>query len=285
MAPTPPISFAPLPKYPVRYSEWCAAIREVKSLYFERQYKQCAARCTELLEEGKPPRCRIHPIHATVLSFYAASSLEVLAQPLSSFSNTKLPLLNSARSFYLAAALFLSTESPPLSPSPSSSTSSGASIGFDSTSPCSSPASSATTSYYLSDERQEEEEDLTDARAFAASKARIAAKRKEKVVRFSPSTSFPPNISPLNSPSTTDDYFRTRAQLRLQAHSTDMARKLELHLATVETLIAKAEEEKRANRFSITFKEREERKAKRKEWIARRGWRNEEREEMDADSV
>ncbi|KAI9866526.1 MAG: hypothetical protein M1813_001078 [Trichoglossum hirsutum] len=275
MTSQPAINFAPLPRYPICYSEWCAAIREVKLLHFGRQYKQCAGRCTELLEEGKHPA---HPIHATVLSFYAASSLETIAQTLSSSSNTKLPLLNSARSYYLAAALFLSTGSPPGSPSPSSSEFSRTTIGDDSNSPCS-LASPATTPYRFSDEG-EEEEDLTDARAFAASKARIAAKRKEKVVRFSPSTSFSPDSAATsNGPPTTDTYFRKRAQLRLQAHLADMGQKLESHLKAIEKLIAKTEEEKRKQPYSGAPKEREDRRIKRREWIMRRGWRSDEREE------
>jgi hypothetical protein len=42
-------------QHPANYSEWCAAIREVKGLYFNREYKQCASRCDELLEGWKDP--------------------------------------------------------------------------------------------------------------------------------------------------------------------------------------------------------------------------------------
>ncbi|KAI9784137.1 MAG: hypothetical protein M1839_002641 [Geoglossum umbratile] len=285
MDPLPTAIFSPPPKYPVRYSEWCAAIREIKLLYFGRLYKQCAARCTELLEEKRPARNQIHPVHATVISFYAASSLEILAYHLSSFSNTKLPLLTSARSYYLAAALFLATESSSTSTSPPSSTGSKTAISGDSNSPCSSPASSPPPSFHSDDDGEGEEEDLTDARSFAASKARIAARRKSKVVRFSPSTSFTPEPATSTDSLAMDAFFRTRAQLRLQAHSVDMARKLELHLAAVENLIAKTEEEKRGKRFGGGFDAKEERRAKRREWIMKRGWRNEEKEPMDENGV
>lgn len=46
-----PASFAPpsTPPAPVTIREWKSALNGVKDLYLQRQYKQCAARCTDLL--------------------------------------------------------------------------------------------------------------------------------------------------------------------------------------------------------------------------------------------
>jgi hypothetical protein len=51
--------FAPSIKVqaPQSMLEWKSALNGVKSLYLQRQYKQCAARCTELLTVAKKPVC------------------------------------------------------------------------------------------------------------------------------------------------------------------------------------------------------------------------------------
>lgn len=53
----PIASFAPpaTPPAPRTSSEWKASLLEVKSLYLERQYKQCAARSTEILKKATEP--------------------------------------------------------------------------------------------------------------------------------------------------------------------------------------------------------------------------------------
>lgn len=53
----PITSFAPpaTPPAPRTPSEWKASLLEVKSLYLERQYKQCAAHSTEILKRATEP--------------------------------------------------------------------------------------------------------------------------------------------------------------------------------------------------------------------------------------
>lgn len=52
-----PASFAPpsTPPVPQTIQEWKTALNGVKSLYLQRQYKQCAARCADLLMVAKEP--------------------------------------------------------------------------------------------------------------------------------------------------------------------------------------------------------------------------------------
>ncbi|KAH0559893.1 hypothetical protein GP486_003585 [Trichoglossum hirsutum] len=270
--------FAPSLKHPVIYSDWCTAVQEAKSLFFDKKYRQCAARCAELLEQRKSTA---HPIHTAVLSFYAASALDTAAQALFLSWSTKISLLKSARSYYVAATLFLPAEPPLASPSPPSSEFPRVAIGDDSKPPCSSQASPAAAQYPPSDD--EEEEDMSDARAFAASKARIAAKRKEKerAAQFPPSTLLSPDSTAPSDPSTIKANSRKHAQLRLQAHVADMAQKIESNLQMVEKMIAKAEEEKRKQPYNgAALEEEDDPRVERREWVMRRAWRSEEREKL-----
>lgn len=52
-----PVSFAPpsTPPVPQTIREWKTALNGVKSLYLQRQYKQCAAHCADLLMVAKEP--------------------------------------------------------------------------------------------------------------------------------------------------------------------------------------------------------------------------------------
>lgn len=52
-----PVSFAPpsTPPAPQTIREWKTTLNGVKSLYLQRQYKQCAARCADLLAVAKEP--------------------------------------------------------------------------------------------------------------------------------------------------------------------------------------------------------------------------------------
>lgn len=54
-----PVSFAfpSTPPPPQTINAWKAAVRGVKELYFKQQYKQCAAKCMELLGITKEPVC------------------------------------------------------------------------------------------------------------------------------------------------------------------------------------------------------------------------------------
>ncbi|RHZ47380.1 uncharacterized protein CDV56_104045 [Aspergillus thermomutatus] len=87
--------------------QWKQTIQDVKLLYFQRQYKQCAARSFEILETVKEP---IHPVYKTYLYFYSAISYEEMGRAAHNYSRRKLPLLNSALdSFVTCSAILPST--------------------------------------------------------------------------------------------------------------------------------------------------------------------------------
>ncbi|KAI9698430.1 MAG: hypothetical protein M1836_004011 [Candelina mexicana] len=97
------------PEHPTTFPEWQIALQGVKLLYLKRQYKQCASRCTQLLEEAKP---LLHPAHRTFLLFYCALSHELTARSLHNLSSSKLPLLELALEYYHSAACYLPTPEP-----------------------------------------------------------------------------------------------------------------------------------------------------------------------------
>ncbi|KAF7872546.1 hypothetical protein EAF04_003467 [Stromatinia cepivora] len=65
---------------------------EVKKLYLGRQYKQCTARCINILDSITDPY-RVHPLYSLFLSFYCATCLEITASNLHNNSPQKLSLL------------------------------------------------------------------------------------------------------------------------------------------------------------------------------------------------
>ncbi|KAJ5720575.1 uncharacterized protein N7483_008509 [Penicillium malachiteum] len=83
---------------PLTTKDWKDTLMEVKRLYLQRQYKQCAARCVELLNKAKPT---VHPICKSFLSFYAAICYEFLGQAAHPYSVHKLTLLNSALEHFI----------------------------------------------------------------------------------------------------------------------------------------------------------------------------------------
>lgn len=54
-----PVSFAfpSTPQPPRTMKDWKIALMEVKRLYMERQYRQCAARCIDLLNKADRSVC------------------------------------------------------------------------------------------------------------------------------------------------------------------------------------------------------------------------------------
>ncbi|KAJ5700892.1 hypothetical protein N7493_011938 [Penicillium malachiteum] len=78
--------------------DWKHTVMEVKRLYLQRRYKQCAARCVELLNKAKPT---VHPICKSFLSFYAAICYEFLGQAAHPYSVHKVTLLNSALEYFI----------------------------------------------------------------------------------------------------------------------------------------------------------------------------------------
>ncbi|KAF9248099.1 hypothetical protein DTO006G1_8618 [Penicillium roqueforti] len=73
--------------------EWKKALADVKWLCFNQQYKQCAMRCNQLIETASSP---LHPISATYLHYYAATSYEYMGRTAHIFSAIKIPLLTNA---------------------------------------------------------------------------------------------------------------------------------------------------------------------------------------------
>ncbi|KAJ5835484.1 hypothetical protein N7447_001510 [Penicillium robsamsonii] len=73
--------------------EWKRALANVKWLCFNHQYKQCVLRCNQLIDTASNP---LHPIRATYLHYYAATSYEYMGRAAHIFSAVKVPLLTSA---------------------------------------------------------------------------------------------------------------------------------------------------------------------------------------------
>ncbi|CAI7656654.1 unnamed protein product [Penicillium glandicola] len=92
--------------------EWKRALADVKWLCFNQQYKQCALRCNQLIDTASSP---LHPIRATYLHYYAATSYEYMGRAAHIFSAVKVPLLTSAMErFQTAYESLPATISPPV---------------------------------------------------------------------------------------------------------------------------------------------------------------------------
>ncbi|KAE8414885.1 hypothetical protein BDV36DRAFT_298618 [Aspergillus pseudocaelatus] len=81
------------PSVPRSSQQWKTALHDVKLLYIQRQYKQCAGRATELLEKAREP---LHPVYKTYLYFYSAVCYEEMGRAAHKYSSTKVPLLQGA---------------------------------------------------------------------------------------------------------------------------------------------------------------------------------------------
>ncbi|KAI1484914.1 hypothetical protein F5X96DRAFT_683241 [Biscogniauxia mediterranea] len=90
---------APLASIPFTAEEWKIAVDEVKRKYLARKYRSCSSRCCEILDSIKD-KSSVEPLYLIYLHFYAASSFEWCARPLSSSSNYRTKLLRDARSHY-----------------------------------------------------------------------------------------------------------------------------------------------------------------------------------------
>lgn len=90
---------AALPVLPYTASEWNAAVAEVKRHYINRKYRLCSSRCAEIIDNIKPD-AHVEPAYLMYLNFYAASSAEMLARPLSPSSPYRVRLLHQARQSY-----------------------------------------------------------------------------------------------------------------------------------------------------------------------------------------
>ncbi|ORY66230.1 uncharacterized protein BCR38DRAFT_465177 [Pseudomassariella vexata] len=98
------ISVAPpaLPLLPYTADEWKKAVNEVKRKFVNHKYRTCSARCCEILDNLKDIS-NVEPLHLVYLHFYAASSFEMCARPLSQSSAYRTKLLRDAKHHYETA--------------------------------------------------------------------------------------------------------------------------------------------------------------------------------------
>ncbi|KAI1739323.1 hypothetical protein F4680DRAFT_143089 [Xylaria scruposa] len=82
--------------------EWKRTIQEVKQKYLARKYRSCSMQCCEILENLKDTSS-VEPLHLIYLHFYAASSFEWCARPLSCSSAYRTKLLRNAQEHYAEA--------------------------------------------------------------------------------------------------------------------------------------------------------------------------------------
>ncbi|KAI1004648.1 hypothetical protein K3495_g3564 [Podosphaera aphanis] len=83
---------------PFSEKEWKATMHEVRSLYLREQYKTCSSRCKALCDRMKVSSHNI--LYHIYLSAYRASSLEMIAFNLPSYSTEKMLLYYEARGSY-----------------------------------------------------------------------------------------------------------------------------------------------------------------------------------------
>ncbi|KAL3479366.1 hypothetical protein BJX99DRAFT_255623 [Aspergillus californicus] len=78
-------------------TQWKAALRELKLLYNQRQYKRCVARSSSILScVSSGVGESIHPVYRTYLNFYSAICYELMSRYVHDYSRNKIPLLHSA---------------------------------------------------------------------------------------------------------------------------------------------------------------------------------------------
>ncbi|RAL13789.1 uncharacterized protein BO97DRAFT_314137, partial [Aspergillus homomorphus CBS 101889] len=94
---------------PQSSEEWHTALEAIKLLYHQRQYKQCAARVTELLTTAPEP---INAVHKTFLYFYSAISYEAMGLSAHSHSRNKLQLLHFALDSFVTCSTALPSPIP-----------------------------------------------------------------------------------------------------------------------------------------------------------------------------
>lgn len=106
---------AALPVLPLTQAEWKRAINEVKRKYVGRKYRTCSARCCEILDNLKDTG-DVEPLHLVYIHFYAASSFEMCARPLSQSSSYRTKLLRDAREHYDKATALIQKAEDSTSP-------------------------------------------------------------------------------------------------------------------------------------------------------------------------
>ncbi|KAI1333299.1 hypothetical protein F5Y16DRAFT_9252 [Xylariaceae sp. FL0255] len=96
------------PNVPSSTSEWRKAIDSVKHKYVARKYRSCSIQCCEILDNLEDLSA-VEPLHLIYLHFYAASSSEWCARPLSASSTYRTKLLRDAQAHYCEAETLLIT--------------------------------------------------------------------------------------------------------------------------------------------------------------------------------
>ncbi|KAL4819615.1 hypothetical protein BDW67DRAFT_181951 [Aspergillus spinulosporus] len=81
------------PSIPITSAQWKSALREIKLLYIQKQYKRCVARSSCILAEAREP---MNPIYKIYLHFYSAICYEAMGMYAHEYSNKKVPLLREA---------------------------------------------------------------------------------------------------------------------------------------------------------------------------------------------
>lgn len=94
------------PMLPDTAEEWKQAINEVKRKYVSRKYRACSAQCCEILDNINDVST-VEALHLVYLHFYAASSSEMCARPLSQSSAYRTKLLVDAQEHYDKASTFI----------------------------------------------------------------------------------------------------------------------------------------------------------------------------------
>ncbi|KAK2757070.1 hypothetical protein FQN54_005039 [Arachnomyces sp. PD_36] len=146
---------------PSNGEEWKIVLKNVKVLYLQRHYKQCASRSTDILKGARAP---INPIYKVYLHYYRAISYEILGRSAHNYSSNKVPMLNWARDDYIECSkcipelLSIPGVHVPSSSSQESSTSPSGSSFSENTS--STVASSTTPSTYSGDKEKSRVLDL-----------------------------------------------------------------------------------------------------------------------------
>ncbi|KAI1106654.1 hypothetical protein F4804DRAFT_330072 [Jackrogersella minutella] len=142
-----PASFSNIPLTP---GEWKDAIDEVKRKYLNRKYRACSTRCCEIIDNLKDASA-VEPLHLVYLHFYAASSFELCARPLSCSSNYRTRLLRDAQAHYAKAGELIQSAEENINGKARSTSSSSSTSGLNS--PGLSSARSSTSSITLSSPR------------------------------------------------------------------------------------------------------------------------------------
>ncbi|RDW78983.1 uncharacterized protein DSM5745_05835 [Aspergillus mulundensis] len=87
------------PLTPFTRTQWRHALREIKLLYVQKQYKRCLARSSSILAGAREP---INSIYKLYLHFYSAICYEAMGLYAHDYSSKKVPLLREALGCFAA---------------------------------------------------------------------------------------------------------------------------------------------------------------------------------------